>query len=93
MKPLLSPRQLADLLGLAEQTIYNWHSLGKDLPPSIKIGNRLRFPVDGVEAWRDAKMLRARHPAYSDTSPSPLAKRAPGRPKKADQIAARRTCV
>ena len=55
MEQLLSPKMLAVRLGLAEQTIYNRHSTGGDLPRAIKLGHLLRFrPVD-VESWLAAK--------------------------------------
>jgi predicted DNA-binding transcriptional regulator AlpA len=55
MQPLLSPKALAAILGLAVQTIYNRHSSGGDLPTAIKLGNRLRFRPGDVDAWMDAK--------------------------------------
>ena len=51
VEQLLSPKALAALLGLAEQTIYNRHSLGGDLPPAIKLGRALRFRPADVVAW------------------------------------------
>lgn len=56
MTQLLSPRELANLLSLKEQTIYNRHSNGGSLPPFLKIGNRLRFRQADVEAWIAAQI-------------------------------------
>ncbi|WP_122794735.1 helix-turn-helix transcriptional regulator [Burkholderia pseudomallei] len=55
MQQLFSPRTLAAYLGLAEQTIYNRHSTGGDLPKVIKLGQLLRFRPADVDAWLDAK--------------------------------------
>ena len=87
MEQLLSPKTLAALLGLAEQTIYNRHSIGGDLPPTIKLGRLLRFRASDVEAWLTSQQAAAavvRPPAKRPTS------RRPGRPTKAEQVATRR---
>ena len=86
---LLTPKALADLLGLAEQTIYNRHSNGGDLPQSVKLGRLLRFHSADVGAWLERK----RKPALPPVSPprSVSSARRPGRPTKAEQIAARRS--
>jgi predicted DNA-binding transcriptional regulator AlpA len=55
MQQLYSPRTLATHLGLAQQTIYNRHSGGGDLPKAIKLGHLLRFSPDDVEVWLNAK--------------------------------------
>ncbi|MFC4523252.1 helix-turn-helix transcriptional regulator [Cupriavidus pinatubonensis] len=55
MQQLFSPKTLAAYLGLAEQTIYNRHSTGGDLPKAIKLGQLLRFRPADVEAWLHAK--------------------------------------
>ena len=55
MQQLFSPRTLATHLGLAQQTIYNRHSKGGDLPKAIKLGHLLRFSLDDVDAWLNAK--------------------------------------
>ena len=72
MEQLFSPKSLACHLGLAEQTIYNRHSTGRDLPRAIKLGHLLRFhPVD-VEAWLEAKRqsgaVAITHPATGQPS-------------------------
>lgn len=88
-KNLLTPKALAELLGLAEQTIYNRHSTGGDLPQVIKLGRLLRFHPADVDSWLE----RQRKPAVPPVTtplPAQLARR-PGRPTKAAQIAARRS--
>lgn len=84
---LLTPKALADLLGLAEQTIYNRHSTGGDLPHAIKLGRLLRFHTADVDSWLERQRQPAVPPA---TPPRPVPSvRRPGRPTKAEQIAAR----
>ncbi|MGN4153716.1 helix-turn-helix transcriptional regulator [Burkholderia gladioli] len=91
MHPLLSPKELATALGIAEQTIYNRHSSGGDLPPCIKLGRLLRFRREDVEAWLQRKLPSAqfsqeiRLPASSGQ-----AARRRGRPTIAEQLSARR---
>lgn len=87
-KKLLTPKALADLLGLAEQTIYNRHSKRGDLPRAIKLGRLLRFHSADVDAWLDRQRQPNVPPVLSPPS-APSARR-PGRPTKAAQIAARR---
>lgn len=55
MQQLFSPKTLAAHLGLAEQTIYNRHASGGDLPKAIKLGHLVRFHPTDVGTWLDAK--------------------------------------
>ncbi|MGK5038253.1 helix-turn-helix transcriptional regulator [Janthinobacterium sp. LB3P118] len=86
-KKLLTPKALAELLGLAEQTIYNRHSTGGDLPHAIKLGRLLRFHTADVDSWLEHQRQPAIPPA-TPPRPVPPARR-PGRPTKAEQVAAR----
>lgn len=88
MDQLFSPRTLAAYLGLAEQTIYNRHSTGGDLPQSIKLGRLLRFRLADVNAWLETKCQANKAPLPAPTQPSSPRRR--GRPTKAEEIAARR---
>lgn len=89
MEKLLSPKVLAELIGLAEQTIYNRHSTGGDLPHAIKLGRLLRFHTADVHSWLERQRQLAVPPVLSP--PSAPSVRRPGRPTKAAQIAARRS--
>ncbi|MCS6944010.1 MAG: helix-turn-helix domain-containing protein [Sutterellaceae bacterium] len=51
MDRLLTPAELAQVLGLAEQTIYNRIQEGRPLPPYIRLGRLLRFRASDVDAW------------------------------------------
>lgn len=88
MDKLLSPKMLADYLGLAEQTIYNRHSSGGDLPKTIKLGRLLRFRQKDVDVWLDAKSKVDTTRVTTPIQPSTPRRR--GRPTKAEQITARR---
>ena len=79
-KLLLSPRELAEAIGISEQSIYNRHSIGGSLPPSIKLGRLLRFRVEGVHAWLHAQI----EPTVQNKSD--VVKRKQGRPSKEEQI-------
>lgn len=90
MEQLLSPKTLAARLGLAEQTIYNRHSTGGDLPKAIKLGHLLRFhPVD-VESWLDVKRqsgaVATPHQATGQTSTGGQS----GPPSATDEVALER---
>jgi len=86
MEQLFSPETLANFLGIAEQTIYNRHSSGGDLPQSIKLGRLLRFRHDDVIAWLDKKQPAKKIETTNCTS----TKRPRGRPTKKDEIERRR---
>jgi predicted DNA-binding transcriptional regulator AlpA len=51
MPKLLTPSDLAALLGISIHTVYHRKAQGLDLPPAIKVGRLLRFPDDGVRHW------------------------------------------
>lgn len=87
MEHLLTPKALAAALGLAEQTIYNRHSNGGDLPTCIKLGRLLRFRPADVEAWLAKQLSPTEKPAVLERAHVP---RRRGRPTKAEQVAARR---
>ena len=47
----ISPADLAAILGMHEQSIYNLIHTGGDLPPNYKKGRSVRFFRPEVEAW------------------------------------------
>ena len=83
MERLLTPAELANILGLAEQSIYNHKCGGRDLPPAVRLGRTLRFPESGVKAW-----IANLPQVYPNQYPDPVAvvKRHRGRPSKAEII-------
>lgn len=80
---LITPSELASLLGLATRTIYNRLHTGGDLPPTIRICSKPRFALADVHAWIDAKR------AATASKPVQPSKRRVGRPTKAEHIARR----
>ncbi len=50
LKPLMSVRQLSELLQVSVGTIYDWRMSGQG-PRCIKVGGHLRFDPDDVRAW------------------------------------------
>lgn len=47
---LLSPAELADVLGISVHTLYNWRVRGEG-PPGFRVGGRVRYRRSAVEAW------------------------------------------
>lgn len=52
---LLSPKEVAEELGIPLATVRCWIRDGKDLPPMAKIGHRIYFRRRDVDAWLNAK--------------------------------------
>ncbi|RQZ59320.1 DNA-binding protein [Burkholderia sp. Bp9004] len=61
---------LAVMLCLPEQTIYNRHAEGGDLPRDTKIGRLLRFKVSDFEAWLVSKSTRVGQPLVPAVAPA-----------------------
>ncbi len=55
----LSPKQLADLVGLAKQTVYQNHHNGK-IPGASKIGGRLLFESKTIIDWIEENSIKTR---------------------------------
>lgn len=51
MEKLLKIDDLARLLCLKKQTIYNRLCIGADLPPPIRVGRGLRWQPSTVKSW------------------------------------------
>lgn len=47
---LMDTKELAELLGLNEMTLYNWRREGKG-PPYIRVGRRIRYKRADVDEW------------------------------------------
>lgn len=55
MAALLTPEDVAALLGVTVKTIYNWRAARPMYgPPAIKVGKYLRWKPEVVQAWIDA---------------------------------------
>lgn len=90
MDKLLTSDQLAAVLGLSVQTLYNRRTRGDALPPCVKVGRLLRYEQAEVHAWL-ASQREAQHvPQVALTTPertaAPQVARRRGRPTKAEQL-------
>lgn len=86
MEKLLTPQELAVILGISVQTLYNRRSYGGDLPPSVHIGRLVRYRPSDVDAWIRGL---ARHPVTAETHEPGCRAEKPirrGRPTKTEQI-------
>ena len=58
MENLLTPHEIADVLGVAVSTIYQWTH--EEYIPHVKLGRFVRFRVSEVQKWLDRKSLSGR---------------------------------
>lgn len=68
MDKLLTPTELAELLGVSVHTLYHRRAQGISLPPTLKMGRLLRFPQSGVRHWLAAQI------SSSSANPNPPAR-------------------
>jgi excisionase family DNA binding protein len=47
---LLTPSELAEMLGVPIATLYAWRYHGKG-PPALRIGRHLRYPAEELRQW------------------------------------------
>ena len=52
---LLTPLEVAKIIGLEPRTLANWRSGGLESLPYIKLGGRIRYPEADVKAWLESK--------------------------------------
>jgi len=77
--------ELSTILGKTVASIHG-HLARKQfdaVPPPIKLGRRLAWPVDGVDAWIAEKAQRADDEVKNQRSQFPVRRR--GRPTKKEQ--------
>jgi excisionase family DNA binding protein len=53
VEPLLTAREVADLLGFRPATVVGWYERGE--LPGFRVGGRLRFRESEVEEWLEQK--------------------------------------
>lgn len=53
MDRLLTPEDLAELLGIPVKTLYRWRHVGVG-PQAMKVGKHLRYLPDDVQEYIDA---------------------------------------
>jgi excisionase family DNA binding protein len=65
LEKLLTPEQLAELLGVKLSWIYRHSARGCKPPeqrlPSVTVGKKLRFRPSEIESWQDANRDRGSH--------------------------------
>ena len=54
---LLGPEDLAGYLGVPLKTIYRWRYRGEG-PASYRVGRHVRYKLEGVEVWLQARRKR-----------------------------------
>ena len=55
VKPLLSPKEVGQLIGVTRQRLYSWHHEGRG-PPVVQLeGRLLRYRPEDLEAWIDSQ--------------------------------------
>jgi excisionase family DNA binding protein len=47
---LLSPEEVAEILGVPKGTLYKWRLVGEG-PPAMRIGKHLRYRPGDLDAW------------------------------------------
>jgi predicted DNA-binding transcriptional regulator AlpA len=55
----LDVSEVGSQLGLSVATLYRWHSDGTDMPKPYKVGGRLRWTQESVDAFIDAQIAKA----------------------------------
>jgi len=58
MENLLTPQEIADVLGVSKSTIYQWTH--QEYIPHVKLGRFVRFRTSEVQKWLDRKSLAGR---------------------------------
>ncbi|WP_083447402.1 helix-turn-helix transcriptional regulator [Achromobacter spanius] len=89
MEALLSPVQLAAMLGISVQTIYNRRTRGESMPTCVKLGGLVRYHPEDVRAWlsRQSETSTAglSAPARCEGDADDEMPKKRGRPTKAEQ--------
>jgi excisionase family DNA binding protein len=55
-RPLASPEELSEYLGVPVNTLYQWRHRGIG-PKALKVGRHLRYRWADVEEWLDAQTV------------------------------------
>lgn len=58
MENLLTPQEIADVLGVSKSTIYQWTH--QEYIPHIKLGRFVRFRQSQVEKWLTQREIKGR---------------------------------
>lgn len=52
---LLAPSETAALIDVTEGTLAVWRSTGRYALPFVKIGNKVRYRLEDVQAWLESR--------------------------------------
>ena len=52
---LLTPPQVAKIVGLDARTLANWRASGAETLPYMKVGGRIRYSPEDVQEWLKGK--------------------------------------
>jgi excisionase family DNA binding protein len=55
---LITRKQLAGVLGVAERTLSNWATDGRYELPYVKIGSKVMYRRSDVERWLEKRTIR-----------------------------------
>ena len=55
-QPLMSVRELAELLQVSVKTVYDWRYRGLG-PAAIKVGRHVRYEPDEIERWLEIQRM------------------------------------
>ena len=58
MENLLTPQEIADVLGVSKSTIYQWTH--QEFIPHVKLGRFVRFRQSQVEKWLAQREIKGR---------------------------------
>ena len=58
MENLLTPQEIADVLGVSKSTIYQWTH--QEYIPHVKLGRFVRFRKSQIEIWLEKKAKKGR---------------------------------
>lgn len=54
---LLTPDQVANILGLSHRTLAAWRSSHRNKLPYVKVGSRIRYRRQDVAAWMESRRI------------------------------------
>ncbi len=59
-RALYSPKEVAQLLGVNENTLYKWRAAGEG-PPFMRLseGGRVRYERESLARWMQERLLRS----------------------------------
>lgn len=53
-RPLMSPQEVADYLGVPVRSVYHWRHQGEG-PAGFRVGKHVRYRPEDVDAWLEQR--------------------------------------